>query len=226
MVGCNRGLYLFACDGVDEEICGHWLTPMRGPTDALLTNPFEDIFSVDFLNYNHRIPLSGGRPGNMFLGDLRTPANKWSYFQHGSVISHIRSLNEHQVLVAGLRSKMSIYDVRFSAKQDATPLVSFPEYTNQAHIHLGLDVEKTYGIVAAAHDDGKVALYSTRSGQRMASPDVDAIASTCGPIHCIQFEPLDRTGDPYEDTPSSLIVGVNSNVHFYSFGTRELDDEA
>ncbi|KAK7755929.1 hypothetical protein SLS62_002216 [Diatrype stigma] len=245
--------------------------------------------------------------GSSFGGFLQ-----WGVIATPSPITHIRSLNEHQVLVAGLRDRMVIYDLRFLGSKNsyrhnnssssnnnhashhnstkwlhsprnnnstnngngngnsnpnpnpnpntnntsyaanvALPLLTFPSYRNGAHINIGLDVSSDAdvgagpGIAAAAHDDGTVALYSLRSGNRLRAPlspaspspssssstalpdggdgmlGIDRIRSPRGPIQALQFQTFPRDRNP------SLFVGVQSSVNVYSFGTGDGgDDEA
>ena len=94
------------------------------------------------------------------------------------------------------------------------------EYKNSARIDVGLDFSKDFGTVAAAHDDGKVALYSVRTGNRLPSPAVDKIHSGYGAIHCVQFEPFPG------DTMPTLFVGERGNINAYTLGSDDTDDEA
>ncbi|EGY22512.1 hypothetical protein VD0002_g3977 [Verticillium dahliae] len=105
--------------------------------------------------------------------------------------------------------------------QPATPVLTFPEYRNEAHTHIGFDVNQDVGVVAAAHDthDGRVALYSLRSGLRLRAPAVDR-ASTRGPVRSLVFQsmPMERH--------ASLWIGHQGVVKKYSVGVSGEDDEA
>ncbi|CRK10870.1 hypothetical protein BN1723_009198 [Verticillium longisporum] len=105
--------------------------------------------------------------------------------------------------------------------QPATPVLTFPEYRNEAHTHIGFDVNQDVGVVAAAHDthDGRVALYSLRSGLRLRTPAVDR-ASTRGPVRSLVFQsmPMERH--------ASLWIGHQGVVKKYSVGVSGEDDEA
>ncbi|KAM0591045.1 hypothetical protein D7B24_006380 [Verticillium nonalfalfae] len=105
--------------------------------------------------------------------------------------------------------------------QPATPVLTFPEYRNEAHTHIGFDVNQDVGVVAAAHDthDGRVALYSLRSGLRLRAPAVDR-ASTRGPVRSLVFRsmPMERH--------ASLWIGHQGVVKKYSVGVSGEDDEA
>ncbi|KAM0277401.1 hypothetical protein ACHAQH_005841 [Verticillium albo-atrum] len=103
----------------------------------------------------------------------------------------------------------------------ATPVLTFPEYRNEAHIHIGFDVNYDAGIVAAAHDtdDGRVAIYSLRSGLRLRAPAVDS-ASPKGPVKSLMFQSMPR------DRHASLWIGHAGVVKKFSVGVTKEDDEA
>jgi hypothetical protein len=130
-----------------------------------------DILSVDFLAHQNStdLILAGTRSSHVCLLDLRVPPHEWSpqtnTFKHASSAAHVRSVGDYSVLVAGPRSAMALYDVRYLRQRqqqqqqeeeeqnshkswrrnrwntNATlPLFTFPSYHNEAHIHTGLDV--------------------------------------------------------------------------------------
>ncbi|KAI4870720.1 hypothetical protein F4820DRAFT_222575 [Hypoxylon rubiginosum] len=224
VVGSSRGLV--HC-GMDMSM--GWSSPWGPGHYYGPQNSFLDIFAVDFQPLHPKVVLFGGRPGYLFKGDMRQNALKWSKLDLNNAITHIKPINENQVLVAGIRNMLSVYDLRYTAKFRgsldlpagmATPLFKIDQYKNDAHIKIGLDLDLASGIAAAAHDDGKVALYSVRSGARLPSRDIDKIQSRHGAIHCLQFEPF-----PGDVTPT-LFVGEHSNINAYTFGVDDPDDEA
>lgn len=97
------------------------------------------------------------------------------------------------------------------------PILTFPGYKNEAHVNIGLGVEEDVGVVAAAHDDGRVAIYSLQSGRRLRSPVVDAVKADT-PIKSLQFQAMPR------ERHVSLWVGIEAALHKYSVGLAE-DDE-
>ncbi|XXG97136.1 Mitochondrial DNA replication protein yhm2 [Hypoxylon texense] len=224
LVGSSRGL--LHCRG---DMSMGWSSPWGpghyyGPQDS-----FIDIFAVDFLPTHPKVVLFGGRPGYLFKGDLRQNASQWSKLDLNNAITHIKPINENQLLVSGIRNMLAVYDLRYTARfrgsfglpaGPVTPLFKIDQYKNAAHIKIGLDVDLESGIAAAAHDDGKVALYSVRSGKRLPSRDIDKIQSRHGAIHCVQFEPF-----PGDRTPS-LFVGEHGNINTYTFGVDNPEDEA
>lgn len=204
---------------------------------------YRDIFALEFMDEHPSILLAGGRPGHLSVKDVRDRNDDTRNMSKrlGSPITHIKSLNEHNVVVSGLKNAMAVYDVRMlrsSTNNNSNnnnnsranrrhptlahvmPVVQFPDYRNGPHIQIGLDVDREKGIVVAAHDDGKVAVYSTKTGHRLQSPDIDQIRSHRGVIQSLQFETMPRDNHP------TLFVGNGSNLHTYSFGVRNLDDEA
>jgi WD40 repeat protein len=180
----------------------------------------DEIFDQDFLVDNHNVLLAGGRRGRVLIVDLRAESWEWEEIPHGRPVTHIRSINPHQVVVSGLRSSMGIYDLRFrkSGPNGTTPLLTFPQYRNDAHIHIGWDVDVSTGVIAAAHDDSTVALYSLHSGKNIQAPFIDGIHAS-SPIKALSFATLPRNQNP------SLFVGQGSALRKYSFGMMKEDDD-
>ncbi|ORY64057.1 uncharacterized protein BCR38DRAFT_205761 [Pseudomassariella vexata] len=225
IIGSNRGILHWP-----KERSITWLAPTvsQGRFNSS-PKAFGDIFALDFKQGDSNILFSGGRPGKLFIGDTRSSFQEWQCLNHGYAISHIRSLDHHNVLVAGLNNTMVTYDTRMMKDdppsslykpQTVRPVLRFHEYKNSAHINTGLDFNKESGLVAAAHDDGKVALYSVKTGHRLSSPDIAQIQSNRGPIQAIQFQTMPNDVNP------TLFVGVHSNLNAYSFGVWGLKDDA
>ena len=199
-----------------------------------------ETLSLDFLTGN--VILCGGRAPDIGLLDLRAPADEWTALRHASAAAHVRAVGPHDVLAAGPRSAMAVYDVRYMRprlRQDkdrngtaTAPVVRFPAYRNQAHIHIGLDVLVGHpgygaGLAAAAHDDGRVVVYSLRDGTRLASPTVDAIDvgddGDGGVVKSLMFSTLPPlSGDGGHP---SLFVGERAVINKYSFGRAMADGD-
>ncbi|KAK4102597.1 hypothetical protein N658DRAFT_495313 [Parathielavia hyrcaniae] len=243
-----------------------WFTPRPRPSQRHKQGrpdptqpPWQgDILSVDFAHHNPtEVILAGTRSSHVCLLDMRVPVREWTTrsnaFRHVSSIAHVRSVGPHEVLAAGPRNAMAIYDIRFlqqapppppppppplppspwqthKTKQDhhhhhrqtwhgnaTRPIVEFPSYRNAAHIHTGLDVlaEPGYGsrgIVAAAHDDATVGLYSLRDGARIPGGAVDSIGAAAGTVvRSIMWATLPGDRHP------GLFVGEGPCVKKYSF---------
>ncbi|KAI1135301.1 hypothetical protein F5Y05DRAFT_395150 [Hypoxylon sp. FL0543] len=227
LVGTNLGVAQF-----DEDCQMRLYTSSNQRGKLLIPDSFRDVFSIDFHADNPNVMFFGGRPGKVFTGDVREEARKWDVVALNNSITHIKSVSQNQVLVAGLRNTLSVFDLRYcdlakvrdkkdpKTERKAIPVVTMPAYKNAARFDVGLDYDPQSGVVAAAHDDGRIALYSVRSGKRLPSRDVDKVHSIIGPIHSLQFETLDGDKTP------SLFVGDENNINVYSFGVDDPDEEA
>ncbi|RCI09955.1 hypothetical protein L249_8582 [Ophiocordyceps polyrhachis-furcata BCC 54312] len=192
-----------------------WITPPN------LGKCPSEVFDQDFLHSNHNVVVAGGRQPRLWIKDLRTPDTQWTYARNASSIAHVRSVNPHQVLVGGLQNSMLLYDLRFFDRKanGTTPLVRFPGYRNEAHFQTGWDVSTDLGVVAAAHDDGTVKLFSLRSGRRLRCKGLDGIRTET-PIQALMFQQMPR------ERTASLFVGVGPVLNKYSFGALDMEDEA
>lgn len=226
-IGTNRGILHW-----DVERDLSWLAPSKNATSY--AELYRDVFAIDYLSSNPAVLLAGGRPGHFSVKDVRDRNDDTRSLSKrlAGPITHIKSLNDRNVLVSCLRHDMAVYDLRMlraappskafqrPAIDHILPTARFLDYRNGPHVNIGLDVDMTSGVVAAAHEDGGVALYSTRTGHRLKSPDIDQIRSHRGVIRSLQFETLPGDANP------TLFVGLGSNLHAYSFGVRSVDDEA
>lgn len=197
----------------------------------------QEVFDQDFQTDNPNVLLAGGRQPRLWLTDLRAPEVQWCSVPHASSVTHLRSVSPHQVLVAGLRSSMCLYDVRFFGRGNptasanaqekkyrwtpngSTPVLTFEGYNNEAHIHTGWDVNAELGLVAAAHDDGTVKLFSLKSGRMLKGGAVGGVKADT-PIRALMFQTMPRERMP------SLFVGEGPQLRKFSLGVGELGDEA
>ena len=197
---------------------------------ASSANGPREMFDVDFQHGNHNIVFAGGRSPKVWMADLRS-APQWSTpIRHPSAIARLRSVNEHQVLVFGLQSSMLLYDTRFlrtprragGFDTNATsPLVVFQRHANEAHVHIGFDVCKRLGAVAAAQEDGSVALFSLESGRRMRCEVLDGKGASRGrPVRALMFDEMEA-----DDERTGLWVGEGLGIVKYSFGRGDLKNE-
>ncbi|TQW03082.1 WD40 repeat-like-containing domain [Cordyceps javanica] len=208
----------------------------------------QEVFDQDFqAGGSPHVLLAGGRRPRLWLTDLRCPAPSWRSVPHDSSITHLRSVAEHQVLVAGLRSSMAVYDVRFFGREKrpggsgsgsgrgngSAPVLRFEGYKNEAHVHTGWDVSVELGLVAAAHDDGTVKLFSLKSGRCLTGRGSSRRGGGTGgggdglggvktdtPVRALMFQTMPRERLP------SLFVGEGPLLKKFSLGVRELGDEA
>ncbi|TVY35631.1 hypothetical protein LSUB1_G004755 [Lachnellula subtilissima] len=145
-------------------------------------NP-SDVFAVEFLADNHNVLLSGGRKGILNIADLRVPnTSSEDVITHPSCITHIRQLDNHRIIVAGLNSYLCQYDLRFRKltstvsssapglkKHSSIPktrrrdtsfknqtstrsLLQYPDFKNDSTINTGFDIDLETGTVAAAQE--------------------------------------------------------------------------
>jgi len=240
VAGTNQGIFRLR----DREGTTWLSPPASGPLSdsAAVSSAMEasqgDILALEYLPLNPaEVLLFGNRSGTVGVLDQRTPTQEWFSLEHKSSVAHLKAVGDFEVLAAGPRSAMAVYDLRCTRNgaNNATgqvvsnktrPIMQFAEYKNQAHIHIGLDVVVDPGldggVVAAAHDDGKVALFSLRDGKRLKSPAVDAIdvtkARSGNVVKSLQFAtmPCDRL--------ASLFVGEGPRINKYSFGRGDEGD--
>jgi hypothetical protein len=207
----------------------------------------KEIFALDLLRSNPtRVLLAGGRCGQLCMVDLRAPDGEWASLDHPSSIAHIKAIDEHHVLAAGPKNAMAVYDTRYTMRSphssgsragnnnSTVPVLTFPEYRNASSIQIGLDVllgpGYGSGLVAAAHDDGKVALFSVRDGCKLPCPALDGVnlarpssVEVDGPaylqsnavVRSLTFQTLP------EDQHASLFVAGRLRVEKFAFSRRE-----
>ncbi|ROW03991.1 hypothetical protein VSDG_00849 [Cytospora chrysosperma] len=237
-------------NGMHSWRAGGWRGRKDRPTPR-------DVFSVDYHPSNGQVLYAGCRDARIHRVDMRTPywtasssssssSSGWDWFRHHSAVAHVRCLDDNQVLAAGPRSSMAIYDVRWGSSGGSPggggtggreaamePVVRFPGYRNAAHMQIGLDVTRDAGgvgglgcggVVAAAMDDGTVGVFSLRSGRRLRAGDVDdparlRAAGGGGVVKALQFAKM-----PWE-RGTSLFVGVGPVVKKFSFGADTDEEE-
>ncbi|KAG9244186.1 hypothetical protein BJ878DRAFT_575932 [Calycina marina] len=146
-----------------------------------------DILALEFLRDNHSVLLAGGRNGTLHIVDLRIPEALNSIY-HPGAITHIKQLDPHRILVAGLESSLLQYDLRFRKKMASVlpdgrrrsrrqthPSMLYPGYRNEATIRAGLDLDLENRIIAAAgerrtKDDDLIQLFSLNTGELLKAP--------------------------------------------------------
>ncbi|KAL7799844.1 hypothetical protein V8C37DRAFT_365680 [Trichoderma ceciliae] len=189
----------------------------------------QEIFSQDFKVDNHNVLFAGGRQPRLWITDLRASGAGWSFIKHGSSIAHVRSINPNQVIVAGLQNHMAIYDTRFFRSDQSnpsgrvastSPLLDFPDYRNQAHIHIGWDVSRELNTVASAQDNGTVKLFSLSSGRVLRSGKALESFQTANPIKAMMFQTL-----PREKMPSLYVAKGPLLKKFGCAAISDADDE-
>lgn len=183
-----------------------------------------DVLAVDWHPSSPAVLFAGARDGKLFRADTRAARwgpGGWEWYRHRSSAAHLRTVDDHQLLVAGPRGAMAVYDLRWlngrQRGKEARPVATMTTYRNAARLDLGLDVATVGGglgkIVAAGMDDGTVGVFSLRSGKRLRAGAVDSIKLKDGAVaKCLQWEKM-----PWELDPS-LWVAAGSEVRKFSFG--------
>lgn len=220
----------------------NWISPQPVPGE----NHPKDIFSLEFLHDNPDILLSGGRPGILNITDLRVPVfgRNADIITHPSSITHIKQLDAHRVLVAGLNSSLCQYDLRFRKEEtQSTPWpqihqkhisrrnrlptrysLAYPDYYNEATIQLGFDVDVESGIVAAAQEEDEhhypVQLFSLHGGHKLVSPFVSkgSYVGDVMNVKCLRF------ASDIEGRMKSLYVGQPPDIQRFAWAEIEEAD--
>ncbi|KAI0389785.1 hypothetical protein F5Y17DRAFT_101248 [Xylariaceae sp. FL0594] len=111
------------------------------------------------------------------------------------------------------------------------PVICFEKYRNEAHTDIGFAYDASTGVVAAAHDNGTVALYSVRSGKQLHRYTGLGGRGTDVVVRALQFQTF-----PSDRMPS-LFVGAgggrgdgdgdaNANVKAFSMDVGGMDEES
>jgi hypothetical protein len=220
----------------------NWISPQPVTGE----NHPKDIFSLEFLNDNHNVLLSGGRPGILNITDLRVPVfgRNADIITHPSSITHIKQLDAHRVLAAGLNSSLYQYDLRFrkeethsspwpqirqkhSSRRNRLPTrysLAYPDYYNETTIQLGFDVDLESGIVAAAQEQDEhhcpVQLFSLHGGHKLLSPFVSKAryVEDIMNVKCLRF------ARDIEGRMKSLYVGQPPDIQRFAWAETEEAD--
>jgi hypothetical protein len=226
---------------VDKNVDLSWLTPRRRDSIDGLHNSYQtDIFAIEFLSDNHSILLSGGRKGLLNIVDLRLPnfGTHADVISHPSSITHIKQLDAHRIIVAGLNSTLCQYDLRFrkDTVQSDSPaeqrqhqksrrnlkatrsILQYPDFWNNARIGLGFDINFEAGIVAAAQEQDEfhpsVQLFSLHGGHKLRSPGV---SKTSPPFEEPQYAKCLQFVGCIEQGIKGLWVGEGRDIRRFSW---------
>ncbi|PVH82956.1 hypothetical protein DL98DRAFT_513634 [Cadophora sp. DSE1049] len=203
----------------------------------------DDTFAVEFLSDNPSILLSGGRRGILTVTDLRVPmlSSNPDTITHPSSITHIRQLDQHRLIVSGLKSTLCQYDLRFrktrklnpTSEQKAkaksrlnlhptSPILIYPDYQNTASHQAGFDIDLEAGIVAAAQEADEftpaVQLFSLHGGHKLESPLANGFQAKDDEewlVKCLRFAKDSDSG------MKSLYVGHRKVIQRYTWGEVE-----
>ncbi|KAL1642257.1 hypothetical protein SLS58_005597 [Diplodia intermedia] len=110
----------------------------------------------------------GFRSGDIVLYDSRSRGYKARLKHLSSAIGIKRGEHESQLVVAGLKSTLCLYDLRMIKDHKSTrPVFRFKDYENAYTEASGFDVHQQSGLVAASQDNGYVQLYSLKDGSKI-----------------------------------------------------------
>ena len=166
----------------------------------------------------------GRRDGSIDIWDQRTQSSRTTLrMQHPSTVRRLRYIDGHHVLAAGLRSKLAMYDLRWCPRPEPPkPSLAYLQYTgyhNESHIHdSGFDVSISLGLIAAAKDEGGVALIDLWKGaekkqRRSYSPTVVRVGA-------IKFTSNDADGKDFGNGFGRCLVGIADAVESWVLGAH------
>lgn len=178
-----------------------------------------EILAVDFLDDSKDIILAGDRQGQISLLDMREPFPKFGKYaiQNPSTVSHIKSIDQFRILVAGPGEESSTtmcqYDIRNTKTtlvnaprnkiiERTMPYLEYPDHHNTYAI-FGLDVDVDAGLVAAAQEDQTVQIFSLHGGQKLDF--VGGKKQRDCHVECLRFIPDRDVG-----TKSLYVAGIDS----------------
>ncbi|KAL8797422.1 MAG: hypothetical protein Q9182_007199 [Xanthomendoza sp. 2 TL-2023] len=199
-VGTSQGAMLIGLKGGTDQT---WMTRATGADD----DEAADALAVDFWKSN--LVLAGMRSGKVRLWDLRSDSATVR-FQHPSSVRNIKALDDNKVLVAGLRNKMAIYDIRFTNKLQQTlqsgiieasiPFQDFPTYRLGSHLYpkLGFDVHLGMGLIASATEDEKLQIFDWKNSYQdmdLGNRQEPLFHTLTGHIRCVKFVEDQKRGD-------------------------------
>lgn len=127
--------------------------------------------------------------------------------KHPGAICNIKQIDDNLVIVAGLNSTLCNYDLRYCKRQDqpkswadsaawsesgismspnikddylTSPILTYPDHSNDAHLDLGFDIDAEAGIAAAVQNDERntVKVFSLKSGEVVQNLDVTEVGSS------------------------------------------------
>lgn len=188
-----------------------------------------EVLALEFLQNQPSVLLAGDRRGEISLLDIRADNPKFGQdvIENRSAVTHIKSLDDYRVLVAGpgdgeiptmfqydlrWREKMSIKGSRQRKGKFCTrPVLEYPGHVNP-YPKFGLDVDLDAGLVAAAQEDQTVQLFSLHGGHKIDYAGKDEKREY--PIECLRFVP-DR-----EDSVKSLYMAGSDSIYRYAWWPR------
>ncbi|KAL8773924.1 MAG: hypothetical protein Q9209_001354 [Squamulea sp. 1 TL-2023] len=183
VVGTSKGMMLL-------KLPGNGVSGLHDQREC--SEKASETLAVDF--WTPDLVLGGTRSGQVRIWDIRSKGTNVR-FQHPSCISNIKALNHNQVLVAGLKDRMAIYDTRFTKGylqsqrshkiEQSIPLQVFPSYRQGSHIYprLGFDVHLRMGLIASATEDEGLQIFNWKSSKQELDVGAKEITRISVPNH-------------------------------------------
>ncbi|KAI9798462.1 MAG: hypothetical protein M1825_005342 [Sarcosagium campestre] len=127
--------------------------------DFLTVRTSSDVLSLYYVADN--VLVAGQRNGSVDSIDFRvapsSSGNKALVIRHPSAATHVKRVDDHKIIVNGLKNSLHMYDTRFlqprsthKASASSTPSVLQYSHSNEYRLDLGFDVDVDSGLVAAA----------------------------------------------------------------------------
>ena len=215
VLGTSHGIMTIDKQNVDAHFLSRKLLP---------DGHAKDVFALEFLSNEPSVLMSGGRNGIINLTDLRVPnfGTQADFIRHASSITHIRQLDDHRIIVAGLQSSLYQYDLRFRKTAARTqPVLQYPEYHNKSTIRIGFDVDIESGVVAAAQEhDGNhppLQLFSLHGGHVLKSDPRQPTFANLAALRHDDVIPCVRFARDNTDRLKSLFVSTDV-IRKYGWG--------
>ncbi|EPX72917.1 WDR21 family WD repeat protein [Schizosaccharomyces octosporus yFS286] len=166
-----------------------------------------DVFTLTAVDQN--ILAAGCRNKSVLLYDLRAPSKNICRFAHDASVCSTALVDsaEPKLLVSGLVSTISLYDLRFVRHTSkVNHLMSYAGHSNLIERNLAFMCNEKGTLFGAAGDDSHVRFWNIDSSEILADFQPDTTATNT-------LQP-DGTWIKSKDTEGWLLL-VNDRVHFY-----------
>ena len=148
---------------------------MSDDSDLSNRSTESNCLTTDWLS--RHVAVGGCRDGSIHLFDARNDGRA-TRLRHPSAAAPVRAVDESRIVVAGLRSSLCMYDLRYAPPgrhsispipAASVPCVTYDSYHNEARLGLGFDVDTQLGLVAAVNDDGRLTINDIWTGEPYAT---------------------------------------------------------
>ncbi|WBW73410.1 WD repeat protein, DDB1 and CUL4-associated factor 4-like protein Wdr21-like [Schizosaccharomyces osmophilus] len=166
-----------------------------------------DVFTLTAVDQN--ILAAGCRNKSVLLYDLRAPSKNICRFAHDASVCSTSLVDsaEPKLLVSGLVSSISLYDLRFVRHTSkVSHLMSYSGHSNMVERNLAFMCNEKGTLFGAAGDDSHIRFWNIDSPEIVADFQTDTTGTNI--LH------PDGTWMKSKDTEGWLLL-VNDRVHFY-----------